>query len=143
MHILKIRDGGGGGVRNWKREWLNSWVGRYAIFGIMWLGKKHDVAQSNIVYAIWNKKKDVGGGGGIMLKKLNRGLRVCRLKIRGGGGWQAAISNKAKMYLSQNHKKKAISSFVFRQLRLLMTSQNSIHHITDITYTSGIFPIYI
>ena len=41
----------------------------------------------------------------IMLKKLKRGLRACRLKM-GGGGLQAAISSKAKMYLSQNYKKK-------------------------------------
>ena len=60
-----------------------------------------------------------------------------------GEGVQAAISNKAKMYLSQNYDKKAISSFVFCKPHLLMTSQNSIHHITDITYTSEIFHTYI
>ena len=61
----------------------------------------------------------------------------------GGGGLQAAISNKANMYLSQNYNKKAISSALFHRTHLLMTSQNSIHHIEDITYTSEIFPTYI
>ena len=51
-----------------------------------------------------------------MLKTLKRGLRACRLKKKTGRGLQAAISNKAKMYMLQNYNKKAISSFVFRQL---------------------------
>ena len=34
-------------------------------------------------------------------------------------------------------------STLYHQTHLLMTSQNSIHHITDITYTSEIFPTYI
>ena len=38
--MVGMRDRGRGQFRNWKREWLNSWVGRYAIFGVMWLGNK-------------------------------------------------------------------------------------------------------
>ena len=74
-----------------------------------------------------------------MPKKLKRGLRACRLKMGGGGVLlQAAISNKAKMYLSQNYNKKSnftvrFPSALYNQTHLLMTSQNSIHHITDIT----------
>ena len=74
-----------------------------------------------------------------MPKKLKRGLRACQLKWWGGGGLlQAAISNKAKMYLSQNYNKKRnfivrFPSALYNQTHLLMTSQNSIHHITDIT----------
>ena len=73
--------------------------------------KKHDVAQSNIVY--------------IILKKRCLG--------KGGGGLQAARSNKAKMYLLQNYNKKKIfvrfPSPLFHQTHLLMTGQNSIPHI--------------
>ena len=43
----------------------------------MLLGKKHDVAQSDIVYAILRKSL------GIMPKKLKGGLRTCRLKMGG------------------------------------------------------------
>ena len=73
-----------------------------------------------------------------MPKKLKRGLRACRLKMGGGLLLQAAISNKAKMYLSQNYNKKSnfivrFPSALYNQTHLLMTSQNSIYHITDIT----------
>ena len=75
--------------------------------------KKHDVAQSNIVYAIWNKKKkDVGN----YAWKAETRITSLSVKIEGGGVLQAAKSNNAKLYLSQNYNKKAISSFVFRQL---------------------------
>ena len=64
----------------------------------------------------------------------------------GGGGLQlqAAISNKAKMYLSQNYDKESnfivrFPSTLYHQTHLLMTSQN----ITDIAYSSEIFPTYI
>ena len=71
-----------------------------------------------------------------MPKKLKGGLRACRLKM--GGLLQAAVSNKAKMYLSQNYNKKSnfivrFPSALYNQTHLLMTSQNSTHHITDIT----------
>ena len=60
---------------------------------------------------------------------------------------QAAISNKAKIYLSQNYDKKInfivrFPSALYHQTHLLMSSQNSIQHIADITYTSEIFPTY-
>ena len=82
-----------------------------------------------------------------MLKTLKRGLRACLLKKKRGGVLQAAISNKAKIYLSQNYNKKInfivrFPSALYHQTHLLMTSQNSIHHIADITYTTEIFPTY-
>ena len=80
-----------------------------------------------------------------MLKKLKRRLRACRLKM--GEGVYKLRYQTTKMYLSQNYNEK--NNFIVRfpstsyQTHLLMTSQNSIHHITDITYTSEIFPTYI
>ena len=97
---------GGGGVEIELVEQLSREVCNISIFGVMLLGKKHDVAQSDIVYAILKLKKSLG----IMPKKLKRGLRACRLKM--GGLLKAAISNKAKLYLSQNYNKK--SNFIVR-----------------------------
>ena len=81
---------------------------------------------------------------------LKAETRITSLSVKNGRGLlQAAISNEAKMYLSQNYNKKSnfivrFQSALYNQTHLLMTSQNSIHHITDITLnTSEIFLTYI
>ena len=61
------------------------------------------------------------------------------LSVKNGGGVVTSCDIKqSKMYLSQNYNKKRnfivrFPSALYNQTHLLMTSQNSIHHITDIT----------
>ena len=85
----------------------------------MWLEKKkQDVAQNNIVYAILKfKKKCVGG---VMRKKLKRGIRALRLKKMGGGAvYKLRYQTKQKYICRKIMLKKAISSFVFCQLYII------------------------
>ena len=44
-------------------EWLNSWISRYAMFGVMWLEKQNDAAQKQycICYSEIYKKMCWGG----------------------------------------------------------------------------------
>ena len=119
---------------------MNRWVGRYTICGVtkcMWLEKKHDDAQEQYCICYSEIKKNVLGER-VIRKKLKRGLQARRLK-KWGWVWdlQAAISNKAKMNLSQNINQIILVRFLstlYHQTQLLMTSQNLIHDITDITY---------
>ena len=58
------------GRRDLEIENGKGWVGRYAIFGVMWLGKNMTWLKSNIVYSILLL-------GRVMLKKLKRRLCAC------------------------------------------------------------------
>ena len=59
-----------------------------------------------------NKKKCVGGGGGVFAKRGNEDYEPVVKKTWGGGGISCDIKP-SKKYLSQNYNNKKIQSFVF------------------------------
>ena len=60
--------------------------------------KNHDIAQKQycICYSEIKKICWGEGGGGVMRKKLKRGLQALRLKKRGGGGYKLRYQTKQK-----------------------------------------------
>ena len=103
---LEIENGNGWTAEYGGMQYLVCNIWYYVARKKTWRGSKQ-----YCIYAIWKK-----------MCMLKRGLQACLLKKNsgvGGGGVQAAISNKAKSYLSQNYNKKSISSFVFRQLYII------------------------
>ena len=142
IYVCCWGDGRGKGRGDLEMKIGNGWTAGYIWYHVArkktWRGSKA------ILYMLFWNKKNVGG---LRFKSWNEDYKPVGWK-KNGTGLQAAISNKAKMYWSQNHHKKSnvivrFPSALYHQTHLLMTSRNSINHMTDITYTSEIFPTII
>ena len=85
-----------------------------------------------------------GGGGGCCLKAETK-ITSVSVKIKGGGGTTCDTTQSIcrKIIIKKNNFIVRFPQTLYHQTHLLMTSKNSIHHITDITYTSEIFPTHI